>query len=201
MNRTLPVILAALGLASFAFAGLEPGDTVKVSLRGLEATEQQKVNGEYKVGEAGGVSLPLLDKPVPARGLSAEQFARAAEAAYRSEGIYTTPKIEAEAVKGTTVDNGPSMVSIGGHVKRAGDVQYRQGLTVVRAINGAGGRDDFASRNVLLIRNGKSYWIDYTKLEHKNIVLLPNDALQVDQHGAITDRWKGSDESVKPLLK
>jgi protein involved in polysaccharide export with SLBB domain len=201
MNRILPVVLAALGLASFAFAGLEPGDTVKVTLRGVEASEHGKVNGEYKVGEAGGVALPLLDKPVNARGLTAEQFARAAEAAYKAAEIYTTPKIEAEAVQGKDVNLQAPMVSVGGHVKRAGDVQYRQGITVVQALNAAGGRDDFAGRNVMLIRNGKSIWLDYANLKHKNIVLQPNDALQVEMHGAIVDRWKGSDDSVQPLLK
>ena len=201
MNRLLPVVLAALGLASFAFAGLEPGDMVKVTLRGIEVSEHGKVNGEYKVGEAGGVALPLLDQPVNARGLTPEQFARAAEAAYKAAQIYTTPKIEAEAIKGKEADPEVSMVSVGGHVKRAGDVTYRQGITVVQALNAAGGRDDFAGRNVMLIRNGKSIWLDYGNLKHKNIVLQPNDALQVEIRGAIVDRWKGSDDSVGPLLK
>lgn len=201
MNRTLPLTLAALGLASFAFAGLEPGDTVKVTLRGIETPEQGKVNGEYKVGAGGGISLPLLDQPVNARGLTAEQFARAAEAAYKAAQIYTTPKIEAEVLQGDGADLVPTMVSVGGHVKRAGDVQYRQGITVVQALNAAGGRDDFAGRNVMLIRNGKSIWLDYSNLKHKNIVLQPNDALQVEIRGPILDRWKGSEDSVKVLLK
>ncbi len=201
MNRTLPLILGALGLTSFAFAGLEPGNMIKVTLRGIELSEQQKINGEYKVGEAGGVALPLLENSVNARGLTPEQFARAAEAAYKAAQIYTTPKIEVEALKGTTVDTGPTVVSVGGHVKRGGDVTYREGITVVQALNAAGGRDDFAGRNVMLIRNGKSIWLDYSNLKHKNIVLLPNDALQAEAHGAILDKWKGSDEAVAPLLK
>lgn len=201
MNRILPLSLAALGFASFAFAGLEPGDMVEVSLRGIEASEQQKINGKYKVGEGGGVDLPLLDQPVNARGLSPEQFARAAEAAYKAAQIYTTPKISVEAIQGKEVDLTPTMVSVGGHVKRAGDVQYRQGITVVQALNAAGGRDDFAGRNVMLIRDGKSIWIDYSNLKHKNIVLQPNDALQVEIRGPIVDRWKGSEDSVKVLLK
>lgn len=201
MNRTLPLVLAAIGFASFAFAGLEPGDRIKITLRGIELGEQQKINGEYKVGEAGGVALPLLDQAVNARGLTAEQFARAAEAAYKAAQIYTTPKVEAEVLQGGGVNLTPTMVSVGGHVKRAGDVPYRQGITVVQALNAAGGRDDFGGRNVMLIREGKSIWLDYSNLKHKNLVLQPNDALQVEMHGAIVDKWKGSDEAVKPLLK
>ncbi len=53
----------------------------------------------------------------------------------------------------------------------------------------------------MLIRDGKSIWIDYSNLKHKNIVLQPNDALQVEIRGPIVDRWKGSEDSVKVLLK
>ncbi|WP_367874320.1 polysaccharide biosynthesis/export family protein [Luteolibacter sp. Populi] len=201
MKPFLPLALAALLPALAAADGLEPGDLVKVTMKGIGAAEQEKVNGEYKVGEAGGVRLPMLSAPVNAKGLTAEQFARAAEAAYKADGIYTSPAIEAEVAKGKIVNNGPDAVSVGGRVRRAGDAPYRQGLTVVQALNAAGGRDDFAGRNVMLIRAGTSYWLDYSNLKHKNIVLLPNDALQVEPRGAITDGWKGNDEMVKPLLK
>ena len=202
MKPLSPFLLAALLPALAAADGLAPGDSVKVTMKGIGATEQEKVNGEYKVGEAGGVRLPMLSAPVNAKGLSTEQFARAAEAAYKAEAIYTSPAIEVEAVKGVLVDpNAANIVSVGGRVRRAGDTPYRQGFTVVQALNAAGGRDDFAGRNVMLIRAGTSYWLDYSNLKHKNIVLLPNDALQVEPRGPITDGWKGSDEQVKPLLK
>ena len=86
MKATL--FLALVLTTSPLLAGLEPGDTVKISLRGVEGDEQTKVNGEYRVGESGTISMPLLDKPVTARGLNAEQLARAIEAAYRAEDIH-----------------------------------------------------------------------------------------------------------------
>lgn len=189
-------------LASPAFSqGLAPGDSIKVTLRGIGAGEQEKVNGEYKLGESGGVRLPMLEGPLNAKGLTAEQFARAAEAAYRAQGIYTSPAIEVEAIAGGEKGEIASVVSVGGEVRKAGDAEYRKGLTVIQAINAAGGRNDFGGRNVMLIRDGKSYWLDYSNLKHKNLILRPNDALQVEPRGAITDRWKGSEESVKRLLE
>jgi protein involved in polysaccharide export with SLBB domain len=188
-------------LATPAFAdGLAPGDSIKITLRGIGAGEQEKVNGEYKLGESGGVRLPMLEGPLNAKGLTTEQFARAAEAAYRDQGIYTSPAIEVEAVAGGEKDAIASIVSVGGEVRKAGDAEYRKGLTVIQAINAAGGRNDFGGRNVMLIRGGKQYCLDYLNLKHKNLILRPNDALQVEPRGAITDRWKGTEEGVKPLL-
>lgn len=200
-----PVLLLVLaGLTCFALAGLEPGDELKVTLRGINAAEHERVNGEYQVGEAGSVHLPLLSKPVNARGLTPEQFSRAAEAAYKAEGIYTTPTIEAKALKGGEGAMGPTMVSVGGQVKRGGQSAYQKGMTVIQAIDAAGGLTEFASRNLYLIRDKKQYCLDFKNLQHKNIELRPNDSLQVSQKGTLGnlgDQWKGKEESVKELMK
>ncbi|RYD49001.1 MAG: hypothetical protein EOP83_25730 [Verrucomicrobiaceae bacterium] len=201
MNAPMKAILFLAMAVSVSplLAGLEPGDTVKISLRGVDGDEQQKVNGEYRVGESGTVSLPLLDKGVPARGLNAEQLARAIEAAYRAEDIYTKPSIQAEVLKGKELDPNQAIISIGGQVRKAGEATFRKGMTVIQALDAAGGSNDFGSRNIILLRAGKQYCLDFKNLKHKNIELQPNDSLQVEQESVI-DRWKGSDEAVKPLL-
>ena len=182
-----------------ALAELEPGDKIEISLRGVEAAEQESVNGIYRVGDSGQVRLPLLERTVAARGLTPEQFARAAEAAYRAEGIYSKPAIEVEQL--AAVKNGqPSVISVGGQVQRAGESAFRRDMTVIQAIDAAGGRNAFGGRNILLIRGDRQYCLDFLNLKHKNIRLLPDDSLQVEQKGVI-DRWKGSDEAVKPLLE
>lgn len=182
-----------------ALAELEPGDKIQVSLRGVEAAEQESVNGIYRVGDSGQVRLPLLERTVAARGLTPEQFARAAEAAYRAEGIYSKPAIEVEPL--AAVKNGqPPVVSVGGQVQRAGESAFRKDMTVIQAIDAAGGRNAFGGRNILLIRGGKQYCLDFMNLKHKNIRLLPDDSLQVEQKGVL-DRWKGNDEAVKLLLE
>ena len=73
-------------------------------------------------------------------------------------------------------------------------------MTVLQAIDGAGGRDDFGGRNLFLIREGKQYCFDFTNLGHKNIVLRPGDSIQVEQKGVL-DRWKGQDAIVKKLME
>lgn len=199
--RTAIRILTIAFLAiSRSLAGLEPGDLLRLTVRGIAPEEQQKINGEYRVGETGGVRLPLLPATVGARGLTPEQFARAAETAYRNAGIYTRPAIEVETIRGETVDNTPTVISVGGHVRRAGETQYRKGITVIQALDAVGGRNEFGGRNIMLLRAGKQYCLDFKNLSHKNIVLQPGDSLQVEQVGVI-DRWKGTEQKVKELLK
>ena len=185
---------------ALSLAGLDPGDGIQVTLRGVEEAEQKSVNGTYRVGESGQVRLPLLDRLVTARGLTPEQFARAAEAAYRAEGIYTKPAIEVEALQGKEQPGGPAVISIGGQVRRGGESPFRKGMTVIQALDAAGGRNDFGGRNLLLLRGDKQYCLDFLNLKHKGIRLLPDDSLQVEPKGVL-DRWKGSEEAVRPLLE
>ncbi len=192
--------LSMVSLIAPALADLEPGDKIQVTLRGVETAEQNSVNGTYRVGDSGQVRLPLLDRLVTARGLTPEQFARAAEAAYRAEGIYSKPAIEVEALQGNEQPGGAAVISLGGQVRRGGESPYRKGMTVIQALDAAGGRNDFGGRNLLLLRGGKQYCLDFLNLKHKNIQLLPDDSLQVEQKGVL-DRWKGSDEAVKVLLE
>ena len=81
LHNPAALLLVLAGLTCFALAGFEPGDELKLTLRGVSGPEQERVNGEYQVGAGGQVHLPLLEKPVMARGLNPEQFARAVEAA------------------------------------------------------------------------------------------------------------------------
>ena len=198
-TRPIWFLLLLCQLSCPAFGGLEAGEQISLTIRGVDPAEQQKISGTYRVGESGGIRLPLLDQAVPARGLTREQFARAAEAAYKTAGIYARPAIEVETLQGKD-QSGPSVVSVGGQVRRAGETPFRKGMTVIQAIDAAGGRNDFGGRNLLLFRDGRQYCLDFTNLGHKNIVLRPGDSLQVEQKG-ILDRWKGKEASLKTLLE
>lgn len=191
--------LLVFALLSPALAGLESGEQINLTIRGVSSAEQEKISGIYRVGESGSVRLPLLEGLVAARGLTPEQFARAAEAAYTNSGIYSQPAIEVEVIQGTDTQIA-SVVSLGGQVRRAGEVPFRKDMTVIQALDGAGGRNDFGGRNLFLIRDGKQYCLDFNNLAHKNIVLRPGDSIQVQQKGII-DRWKGNEETVSQLIK
>lgn len=198
-SRALAVTLNALLLLPPALlAGLEPGEQINLTIRGIEPEEQQKISGVYRVGESGSVRLPMLDALVPARGLTPEGFARAAEKAYKDAGIYSRPAIEVDVVQGKDQQTA-SVVSVGGQVRRGGDSPFRKDMTVIQAIDAAGGRNDFGGRNLYLIRDGKQTCLDFTNLAHKSIVLKPGDSIQVEQKGVL-DRWKGTEEAVGKLM-
>ncbi|MGL4398689.1 MAG: polysaccharide biosynthesis/export family protein [Luteolibacter sp.] len=199
MKRAFLSSLALLCSVNFLAAGLEPGEQINLTIRGVDPAEQQKISGIYRVGESGGVRLPLLENLLPARGLTPEQFARAAEGAYKKAGIYARPAIEVDTLQGKD-QQAAAVISVGGQVRQAGDSPFRKDMTVIQAIDAAGGRNDFGSRNLFLIRGGKQYCLDFTNLRHKNIVLLPGDSIQVDQKGVL-DRWKGNEETVKLLME
>jgi len=174
-----------MGCVTASLAGLGKGDGVRVTLRGVPVEEQQKVNGEYRVGESGSVRLPMIDGLLAAEGLNAEQFARLVEKAYRDAGIYANPAVEAEILSGKGIAEGAPMVSVGGHVNRAGAVPFRKGLTLMQAVQAAGDRDAFGGRKVQVFRKGKVIPLDYRKQTDKNFQLEPNDSISVDQAGLL----------------
>jgi protein involved in polysaccharide export with SLBB domain len=197
MTRWMVAVLIALGAAATAET-LGPGDAIRLTLRGVAAEEQQKINGDYTVGDDGLVSLPLLDQMVRASGLTPNGFARAVEKAYKDGGIYSSPAIDVVSEKGKNPEG--AIVSVGGQVKRAGQVPFRKGMTVIQAVDAVGGRNEFGGRNVLLIRDGKQYCLDFKKLAHKGIALKSNDSLQVEMKPALIDRWKGSEAALQAVM-
>lgn len=179
-------------------AELAKGDVITLTLRGVDPSEGSRVNGDYTVNDQGGIRLPLLEKSIPAVGLTATQLARKAESLYRDSKIYQNPAIEIVFKKAVVA--GGAKVFMGGRVRSSGNVPYQQGLTVIQAIDSAGGPDEFAGRNIILIREGSQYVLDFNQLDHLNIILEPNDSLRIDQKPALFDRWKGTPEGVAPLM-
>ena len=182
----LPVLTFSLiQLPALCRAGLEVGDTVKFTLRGVPAEEQQKVNGDYRIGDSGTIRLPMIDAPLPARGLTGDQLARAAEKAYRDAGIYQTPAIETQVMNGIEKPSEDAVVFVGGQVRKPGTVPYVKGMTLLQALKIAGDRNEFGGRNIVLTRKGKASKLDFRKQEDKNTVMEPGDVITVEQAGAL----------------
>ena len=147
--------------------------------------EQQQINGVYRVGDTGGLRLPLLKERLSVGGLTADQIAAAAERGYRDAGIYKSPSIEVEILKGKDQPGEGAVVSVGGQVGHAGPIPFRKGLTLMQALHAAGDRTAFGGRNIVLYRGKKAIHLDYRKPEHKNFELLPDDTITVEQKGVV----------------
>jgi protein involved in polysaccharide export with SLBB domain len=186
MNAKSLLLLLALALALIpsTHAGVVPGDSVKVIVRGIPGAEQERINGSYTVSPEG-IRLPFLPSRLPVVGLEPAQIAIAAEKAYKTEGIYQTPAIDVEILRGADQKGAEAQISVGGQVKKSGPVAFRQGMTLLQAVQAAGDRTEFGSRNIQLIRGGKTTPLDFRKTEHKNFPLEPNDSIIIEQRGVL----------------
>lgn len=177
------VLAAMVGVTCAAAQniGAEPGNTLKLTIRGVPAEDAAQVSGNYQVSDGGTIRLPFVGN-VKVLGLSSNRAGAVIEKAYRDAAIYQHPTVEAVIlIRGPSDDVG--MVSVGGYVTRAGKVPYRRGLRLVEALQGAGDRTPFGGRNIELIRGPKLILLDFRKPEVKNYELLPNDVITVKQRG------------------
>ena len=178
--RTLLFSLLFLGLAAIACgqAAIRVGDFVELKISGVPVEEQQQVNNSYTVDANGSINLPYINK-VKAGGVTPAQLAAAIEGAYRAAKIYTSPTI--------TVVMQPStrFVNVGGAVRTPTRVPFTEDMTLLDAINAAGGFNDFADqKRVRVLRGSKVTVYDVRKFRRdpsKDVNLQPGDRVEVPQ--------------------
>lgn len=161
---------------------LKAGDSVVVELK-TPAEDAQNLTTTYAVSDRGTIKMPMLDQEISAAGVSAATLARRIEAAYKAADIYTAPMINVTLP--TTTDGGmPNhVVSVGGEVRQTGEFPLRQGMTLMSAINRAGGFSDFAkTKSVKLIRANREMIYDMRKINpdgSNNPTLMDGDQIIV----------------------
>jgi protein involved in polysaccharide export with SLBB domain len=168
----------ALAGAAFAQATLRVGDPVELRIGGVPAEEQTQVNNIYTVDSSGYVNLPYISR-IRAEGLTPAQLARAIEQNYRASKIYTNPNI--------TILMQPTsrFVNVGGSVRSPMRVPFTEDMTLLTAINAAGGFNDFADqRHVRLLRGNEVTVYDvrrFRKEPAEDVKLRPGDKVEVPQ--------------------
>jgi protein involved in polysaccharide export with SLBB domain len=177
------LFLASLLLTSqqlVAQTTISAGRAIEIQLKGVPSEEMALVSGTYTVSETGMISMPLLTTPIRAAGQSATSLARSIEAAYRAAQIYTTPTVN--VVHSTNESINELVVTVGEQVNRTGPVKYVRGLTLYNAVQAAGGATIFGSmKRVRLTRGAQTKVYDLTDSKHMNILVEPNDTIQVPQ--------------------
>lgn len=159
---------------------ISAGRAIEIQIKGVPSEEIPVVSGTYTVSEGGTISMPHLQGPVRAAGLSPTALARSIEAAYRAAKIYTTPTINVIASSSETLDE--QVVTVGDQVVSPGPVKWVRGLTLYNAIQAARGATPFGSmKRVRLTRNGQSKVYNLTDPKHMTIPVEPNDTIQVPQ--------------------
>jgi polysaccharide export outer membrane protein len=150
------------------------GDTVIVSFSGVPEVIADHVEA---IKEDGTITLPFIG-PVRAVGKTAGEL---------QNDIYTNyvPKYYVRLT--VTVKSGDRVYYVGGEVNHAGIFQYVSDTSVTKAIQAAGGMDNFANHGkVWLIRatTGQRIRVDYDKaLENpaKDPPVYPDDQINVEK--------------------
>ena len=180
MRAVVVGCLFLFGLASGALAQavLRVGDPIELRISGVPQDEQAQVNNTYVVDMTGSINLPYINK-VTAEGRAPAQLAAAIEDAYRSHKIYTNPTI--------TIVMQPTarFVNVGGAVRSPTRVPFTEDMTLLTAINAAGGFNEFADqKRVRLLRGNKAKVYDVRQFRRdpsKDVALQPGDKVEVPQ--------------------
>jgi polysaccharide export outer membrane protein len=155
---------------------LRDGDQIQLRLGGVPAEEIEQVTGLYQVDGEGYLNLPHIGR-IKASGLTQNEVQKAVEALYKEKGIYTAPTVT------INVPMEARFVNVGGEVKAPRRVEFTVDLTVLAAINSAGGFTEFANEGkVRLLRNGEVTTVNVKKARTQpqlDIRLQPGDTLEV----------------------
>jgi protein involved in polysaccharide export with SLBB domain len=166
----------AIGLVPLA-AQIQAGRAIQITVSGVPAEEKSRFDPIYPVSESGMINLPFIGT-VRAAGLRGEQLAAVLQERYKAAGIYRDPVFQVIDSNAKTIDQ--QVVYFGGDVRQPGPVPYNRTLTLFQALQAAGGENEFGSiKRITLFRNGRSRLIDLSKPESMNILLEPNDTIEV----------------------
>jgi polysaccharide export outer membrane protein len=171
-------IFFGLVAVSFGQATLRVGDPIELKIGGVPNEEQQQVNNTYTIDATGTINLPYINK-LKAEGLTPAQLARSIEDTYRAGKIYTNPNI--------TILMQPTsrFVNVGGAVRTPSRVPFTEDITLLAAINAAGGFNDFADqKRVRLLRGAEVRVYDVRQSRRdpsKDVKLQPGDRVEIPQ--------------------
>jgi polysaccharide export outer membrane protein len=180
MQRLVAVFLLSFVLApgAFAQATLRVGDPVELKISGVPAEDQNQVNNTYSVDAGGAINLPYIGK-IHAEGMTPAELSRSIEENFRANKIYSNPNI--------TIIMQPSarFVNVGGSVRSPSRVPFTEDMTLLTAINAAGGFNDFADqRHVRVLRGNEVTVYDvrrFRKDPSLDVRLRPGDKVEVPQ--------------------
>ena len=187
MKRFFPIFalfLIAIALISprlcFAQASLRAGDTVEIRLSGVPSEEISAFGTVQVIDDGGMINISYIGK-IKVAGQDCSQVQQMIESKLKEEKIYTNPTVT------VTPQNNTRLVNVNGEVKSSGRLPYTADMTLMTAIGGAGGFNDFADkRHVKLTRNGKVEVYDATKFSKdpsQDVKVLPGDQIFVPQAG------------------
>jgi protein involved in polysaccharide export with SLBB domain len=172
------ILLVAIASGAFGQAILRVGDPIDLRISGVPPDEQAQINNIYMVDVTGSINLPYINK-VKAEGLTPAELGSAIEEAFRTNRIYTNPTIT------ILMQPGARFVNVGGAVRNPMRVPFTEDMTLLTAINAAGGFNDFADQKRVRVLRGSEVTIydvrQFRRDPAKDVRLQPGDKVEVPQ--------------------
>jgi protein involved in polysaccharide export with SLBB domain len=167
----------SLAASLFADVPLRKGDIIEIRLAGVDPAYAVEFQGVYTIDDDGNVNLPHLGL-VQAAGQLASKLQTFIEQKLRDGKIYSHPTIT------VNVQAGLRFINVSGFVRAPGRIQYQNDMTILNAINTAGGRNEYAGDKIILTREGKQEKLSFKALSKdpsKDIKALPGDSIEIKQ--------------------
>lgn len=162
-----PTVLASQLNAEFAVGyRVAAGDKLKVTV-----FDEPSLTGEFQVGGAGELALPLID-PIPSTNLSPKEIASAIADKLKAGGYVLVPKVAVEVVT-----NRPFYIL--GEVRQPGEYTYSGDMTFEQSVARAGGFTPRANRSTILLRRQNWDSPRKVKLDGPSLKIAPGDTITV----------------------
>lgn len=169
----LPTVSSEDDSSLVGFYQLRSMDPLQVSLLGIPEEKQF----DTVIDEKGNITLPYINDPVMARGLTTSELER------KIQQLYT----EGEIYRNITVNVLTSAKSyyMEGEVDRPQEYPLNRRITLLQAIAAAGGYNDFANpKNITITRNGqiiKANAKDIEKHPELDIPIEAGDRIKINR--------------------
>jgi protein involved in polysaccharide export with SLBB domain len=150
---------------------LRPMDPITISMLGIPEEKQL----ETVIDEKGNLSLPYVDEPVKASGLTTSELEQKIQKVYTDGQIYRNITIN--------ILTSAKSYYMEGEVARPQEYPLTRRITLLQAIAAASGYTDFANRkNVTVTRNGQVIKVNAKDLEkhpERDIPIEAGDRIKV----------------------
>jgi protein involved in polysaccharide export with SLBB domain len=174
------LVLGLVGLTGCASKGVKPapistqavyrlgsGDMLRITIYG-----EEKLTGEYRVGDDGTVALPLIGA-VPASGKTTAELNERIAARFTSAGLLQKPNVASEVIAYR-----PFFIL--GEVQKPGQYPFIPGMTVRQAIATANGYTYRARQSQIMV----THWGEKNEVAYEldaGMPLAPGDTIRVPE--------------------
>jgi protein involved in polysaccharide export with SLBB domain len=176
-NAPRAVAVGAAAASLQTGVALRVGDQVAIKIANVPQDDAAQFDGGYTLDENGNINLPYIGL-VKAAGIPPSQVQTLIQSKLISAGIYTNPTIVLETPQGSRY------VSVSGQVRAPSRIPFTSDLTLMTAIEAAGGKSDFGGDKIRLVHGGKVQMFSYRRLEKdpsKDVSISPGDQIEIMQ--------------------